>query len=136
MRVDLTPTLVTVPWPDSKAMASPTSNGLSRPMLIDANRSPSTFCSASATATPPTPRLATNAVMLMPPSANNASTSVTHTTNCTAQVSTPSITGLTGCAASPSADRCSHATSSVETQNATWMPTSAYVSKRSQCCAF
>src|SRR5574337_11958 len=98
---------------------------LSDPMLIDANRSPNTFCSASATATPPTPRLATKAVMLTPPSASNASTRAIQTTNCTAQVSTPSMTGLAGSPPSRRAERFSHDTSSALAYKATWTPTSA-----------
>src|SRR6185312_5776572 len=124
IRVDLMPTLVTVPDSSPKAMDSPTSNGLSSPIAMDENKSVNTFCNASATATPPTPRLATNAVMLTPPSASNASTSVTHTTNCTAQVSTPSITGFTGRVVSPDVERCSHATTSAMIHNAIWTPTS------------
>ena len=65
-RVVLMPMRSTVPVKVSIVRLSPTTNGLSSAIDSEANRSPSTFCSASATATPPTPRPASSAVMLTP----------------------------------------------------------------------
>ena len=47
-------------------MKSPTWNGLSMKIANELNASPSTDWAARATATPPMPRLATNAVILTP----------------------------------------------------------------------
>ncbi|MNP27737.1 hypothetical protein D3C76_1206640 [compost metagenome] len=59
-------------------MKSPTSNGLSTAMDNEANRSPRMFCTASATAIPPTPRLATKAVMFTPRLESIASSTTDH----------------------------------------------------------
>ena len=65
-RVLLTPICSTRPvsWP--MPSTSPTANGLSNAMEREARRSPSTVCTASATAMPPTPRPVTSAVMFTP----------------------------------------------------------------------
>ena len=56
----------TEPSTSPTMMKSPTSNGLSNMIDREANRSPRMFCVASATATPPMPRLATSVVILIP----------------------------------------------------------------------
>jgi hypothetical protein len=58
-------------------MVSPTTNGLSRAIASDASRSPSVVCTASATATPATPRPVTSAVMLTPTASRARSTTST-----------------------------------------------------------
>jgi hypothetical protein len=76
-RVVLSPTLSTVPTNVSKVIVSPTTNGLSRAIESDARRSPSTFCTASATATPAMPRPVTSAVMLTPNASSASRTTST-----------------------------------------------------------
>ncbi len=103
MRVVFSPTCCTVPAIDSKTMKSPISNGLSSPIASDANRSLRMLCTASATATPPTPRLATKVVTLIPTLARIASSSTDHSTKRSTHAIIDVMTGLRvawSCAAS------------------------------------
>lgn len=78
MRVVLRPITCTVPDTLPTTMKSPTSKGLSTAMASEANRSPKMFCTASATAIPPTPRLAMKAVMFTPTLDKMASSTTLH----------------------------------------------------------
>ena len=78
MRVDLSPIICTVPDTPPTTTKSPTSNGLSTAMASDAKMSAKMFCTASATAMPPTPRLAIKAVMFTPTLDRMASTTTLH----------------------------------------------------------
>lgn len=66
MRVVLRPIRSTVPLMSSTTMKSPTRNGLSTTIEMEANRSPSTFWRAKAIATPAIPSPAMRAVMSTP----------------------------------------------------------------------
>jgi hypothetical protein len=72
-RVVLTPMRSTFPLNSPTWIPSPTTNGLSSRIAIDANKSPSTFCSASATAIPPTPSDAMSDVTFCPTASRHRS---------------------------------------------------------------
>ena len=78
MRVVLRPIICTVPATLPTTTKSPTWNGLSTAMDSDANKSPRMFCTARATAMPPTPRLAMKAVMFTPRFDRMASSTTLH----------------------------------------------------------
>ncbi|MNI80245.1 hypothetical protein D3C73_1367620 [compost metagenome] len=93
MRVVFRPICSTVPATSLNTTKSPISKGLSKPMESEAKTSLRMVWIASAMAIPPTPRLATSAVILTPTFAR-IDNSITDQT--TARNISPVITSVTG----------------------------------------
>jgi hypothetical protein len=76
IRVVFSPMYSTVPSSSPTITKSPITNGLSSTMESEPKRSPSTFCTASATAIPPTPSPARSGVTWMPRFASTMSSRI------------------------------------------------------------
>ncbi len=107
-----------VPAISPKTTKSPISNGLSMPMESEAKMSLSSVCTARAMAIPPTPRLATMAVMSTPRLARIDSSIMVQTT---IRSMMPMMVVVTGLRALPSRVRLSiHRWTAVSSQRAIW----------------
>ena len=94
MRVVLRPMYSTVPSCSPTMMKSPITNGLSMAMDSEAKMSPRMFCTASATAMPPMPRLATSVVMLNPRLSRIISRRTAHSATRAMKPSTDTVVAL------------------------------------------
>ncbi len=102
MRVVFRPMCSIVPAISLNTTKSPCSNGLSKPIDNEASTSLSTVCTASAMAIPPTPRLATSAVILMPMLERMASIIIAQTKARSRKPRITVVTGLRTCVGSRS----------------------------------